>query len=148
MTRGIKNYLSRCLPSYRSAPGLPISPPMERRFDDRYLTGLGLTAAQVRVTDLTTPDRAGDGRMTDISGSGMGVVVPFELKPGDILQLDVDDSRLFGFVVHAAPEADGYRVGIELQRVLIGGTDLSRLLHQTLQSALPELPGVSRAHGA
>lgn len=116
---------------------------VDRRFDDRYPTGPDLTAARVRVTDLARPEHGGEGRITDISASGMGMIVPFELSPSDILQLDVDDSRLFGFVVHAKPEGSGYRVGIELQRVLIGGTDLSRLLHQTLQSTMPELPGVA-----
>jgi len=115
---------------------------VDRRYDQRYLTGAGLSAIEVRVTDLAKPARSGSGRMTDISESGMGVAVPFALAAGDIVQLDVDDSRLFGFVAHASREDNEYRAGIELQRVLIGASDLSRVLHLALRRALPDLPGV------
>jgi hypothetical protein len=115
---------------------------VDRRYDHRYLTGVGLAALRVRVTNLAKPAQTGDGRMTDISESGMGVAVPFALAAGDIVQLDVDDSRLFGFVVHSSCEEDEYRAGIELQRVLIGASDLSRVLHLALRRALPDLPGV------
>ena len=115
---------------------------MERRFDHRYLTGIGLAGVPVRITDLAKPQRCGEGRMTDISKSGMGVAAPFPLAEGDIVQIDVEDSRLFGFVVHSRVEASEYRAGVELQRVLIGGSDLSQVLSRALQTALPELPGV------
>lgn len=115
---------------------------VEQRFDHRYLIGAGLAALRVRVTNLAKPAQTGDGRMLDISESGMGVAVPFALAAGDIVQLDVDDSRLFGFVVHSNCEEDEYRAGIELQRVLIGASDPSRVLHLVLRRALPELPGV------
>ncbi len=106
----------------------------------------GLPEIDVRVTNLAKPAQCGLGRLTDISVSGMGVAVAFALSAGDIVQVDVDDSRLFGFVAHASPEEDEYRVGIELQRVLIGGSDCSRVLHLALSRALPELPGVLAAN--
>jgi PilZ domain len=115
---------------------------MERRFDQRHAIGAGLPELSVHVTDLAKPERRGNGHMTDISESGMGVIVPFELASGDIVQIDVDDSTLFGFVMHAQPEGSRYRAGIELQRVLMGGSDLSRVLHLALRRSLPELPGV------
>jgi hypothetical protein len=74
------------------------------------------------------------------------VTVPFQVAAGDIVQIDVEDSTLFGFVVHASVDGTGYRAGIELQRVLMGGSDLSRILHLALRRSLPELPGVL-AHG-
>jgi hypothetical protein len=107
------------------------------------LTGIGLTAIEVRVTDLAKPGRTGKGRMTDISKSGMGVTVPFEVAAGDIVQLNIEDSTLFGFVVHARQEAECCRAGIEIQRVLIGGSDLSRVLQLALRQALPEVPGLA-----
>lgn len=115
---------------------------MDRRFDHRYLTGLGLAAIPVRVTDLAKPERAGEGRMTDISQSGMGVTVSFELAAGDVVQLDVEDSRLFGFVAHAIWEGSQCRAGVELQRVLIGGSNLSGVLCHALRQISPQLPGV------
>lgn len=115
---------------------------MERRFEHRLPAGPAPTAVAIKVTDLAKPGRTGLGRMTDISESGMGVMVAFDLAAGDIVQIDIDDSKLFGFVMHASAEDSEWRAGIELQRVLIGGSDVSRVLHLALRRALPELPGV------
>jgi hypothetical protein len=116
---------------------------MERRLDHRYLIGLGLASVPVRVTDLAKPERAADGHMTDISETGMGLAVPFELAAGDVVQLELEDSRLFGIVMHASQEASGCRAGVELQRVLIGGSNLSHVLHRALRQISPQLPGVA-----
>jgi hypothetical protein len=120
---------------------------VERRSDPRFLTDL-----DVRVTRLTHPARSGHGQLADISNSGVCVKAPFELAEGDIVQLEIADSNLFGFVVHASlersafragvPEGTTFRVGIEVQRVLIGGTDLSRVLHLALRRSLSSVPGV------
>lgn len=115
---------------------------MERRFDRRYLIGLGLASVPVRVTDLSKPERTADGQMTDISESGMGLTVPFELAAGDILQIEVEDTRLFGIVAHASQGTPQCQAGVELQRVLIGASNLSSVLRRTLRQVLPELPGV------
>jgi hypothetical protein len=119
---------------------------MDRRFEERHAIDGGVPPMHVRVTDLAKPERTGSGQMNDISESGMSVTVPFQLAAGDIVQIDVADSRLFGFVTHARPDGPACRAGIELQRVLMGGSDVSRVLHLALRRALPELPGVL-AHG-
>jgi len=110
---------------------------VERRSDPRFLTDL-----DVRVTRLTHPARSGHGQLTNISNSGVCVEAPFELAEGDIVQLQIADSNLFGFVVHARLEGTAFRVGIEVQRVLIGGTDLSKVLHLALRRSLPSVAGV------
>ena len=110
---------------------------MERRFDSRFLCDL-----DVRVTRLTHPARSGHGQLANISNSGVCVKAPFELAEGDIVQLEIADSNLFGFVVHASLEGTTFRVGIEVQRVLIGGSDLARVLQVALLRALPTVPGV------
>lgn len=96
----------------------------------------------VYVTRLTHPTWSGHGHVADISNSGVCITTPFELAAGDIVRLEMADSNLFGFVAHAAREGDGFRAGIEIQRVLIGGTDLSRVLQTALRQALPDVPGV------
>jgi len=110
---------------------------MDRRFDYRLPTEM-----DVRVTRLTQPALTGPGQIADISNSGMCVKAPFELAAGDIVQLQIADSNLFGFVVYASLEGTAFRAGIEIQRVLMGGSDLSKLLHQALRQALPQVPGV------
>jgi hypothetical protein len=110
---------------------------VDRRFDPRYVTDL-----DVHVTKLTHPAWSGHGQIADISHSGICVTAPFELAAGDVVHLEIDDSNLFGFVVHASAEGAGFRAGIEIQRVLLGGSDLSRVLTQTLRQVLPGVPGV------
>ena len=75
--------------------------------------------------------------MRDISDSGMCVVVPLQLGSGDLVRLDVADSVLFGLVTSAVPENSDWRTGIEIQRVLLGESELSQLLHQVLQRTMP-----------
>lgn len=110
---------------------------MERRFEHRQPAEM-----DVRVTRLTHPALTGPGQLSDISKSGVCVKAPFELASGDIVQLEIADSTLFGFVVHASLEGTASRAGIEIQRVLIGASDLSRVLHLALRQSLPEVPGV------
>jgi hypothetical protein len=110
---------------------------VERRFDQRLPTDL-----DVHVTRLTHPAWSGYGQLADISKSGLSVTAPFELAEGDIVQVEIGDSNLYGFVVHASQEGIVFRAGIEIQRVLIGGSDLSRVLHLALRRLLPAVPGV------
>jgi hypothetical protein len=110
---------------------------VDRRFEERHPTNMDM-----RVTRLTAPSLTGCGQVADISNSGVCVIAPFELAVGDIVQLEIADSNLFGFVVHASLEGTAFRVGIEVQRVLIGGSDLSKILHLALRRVLPGVPGV------
>jgi hypothetical protein len=111
---------------------------VDRRLDPRFFSD-----AEVCVTTLSDPGRYGAGRMIDLSESGMSVLVPLELAAGDIVQLQIGDSTLFGFVMHSTREDESFRAGIELQRVLIGGSDLSQVLSGALREVMPQLPGVA-----
>jgi PilZ domain len=93
----------------------------------------------VWVTDLLKPGRSASGTMRDISNSGLCVVTPLPLTPGDMVRLDVAESVLFGIVTHATAEGADWRTGIEIERVLIGDSDLSRVLHLVLQESMPDL---------
>ncbi len=110
---------------------------MDRRFSDRYEVRFN-----VRLTILGAGERTIDGYISDISESGIGVTLPLALAEGEIVQLEVADTTLFGFAVHSSEEEAGWRAGIEVQRVLVGGSELSRLLHSALRESLPNVPGV------
>jgi hypothetical protein len=110
---------------------------VDGRFEPRHLTDL-----DVHITRLTHPAWSGLGQIADISNSGVRIKAPFELAAGDVVQLEVADSNLYGFVVHASLEGTAFRAGIEIQRVLMGGSDLSRVLHLALRRVLPGVPGV------
>jgi hypothetical protein len=105
---------------------------VERRLDPRYPADFS-----VWVTDLLKPGHSAAGTIQDISNSGIGVVSPLALAAGDVVRLDVAESVLFGIVTNATAAKSGSRAGIEIQRVLIGGSELSQLLHRVLQEEMP-----------
>ena len=107
---------------------------MERRFESRYPANL-----EVWVTDLQNDGHSACAAIHDISESGVCVVTPLQLAPGAIVRIDAADSSLFGFVTYAIVEDSGWRAGIEIQRVLVGVSDLSVLLQQVLLEAMPQI---------
>jgi hypothetical protein len=113
---------------------------MHRRFEDRCSTEFDIV-----VTDLGCEARSGAGQVCDISRSGICANLPLDLKPGAAVRLQIADSTLFGHVVYSNPDGARFRVGMEVVRVLLGGTDHSRLLQSTLKEELPGLAGVDGA---
>jgi hypothetical protein len=116
---------------------------VERRSEDRLPLEPSLLRIDVRVTTIAPPARSYRGYLADVSKSGLCVMLPQKLGAGEVVQLQIADSNLFGFIVHAGPEGDAFRAGIEIQRVLMGGSDLSKILHIALQRILPGIPGVA-----
>lgn len=95
-----------------------------------------------KVTPLRNRENAASGHVEDISESGICVTLPLQLAPGDIVQLDVADCVLFGHVIYSNSGSPGFRTGIEVEQVLLGGTSLSQILHQTLMETMPDTPGL------
>jgi hypothetical protein len=107
---------------------------MDRRFDTRYPAEF-----EVWVTNLLKLGHSAAGRMRDISESGVCVVAPLPLAAGDMVRLDVADSSFFGLVTYAVREESDWRAGIEVQRVLLGESELSQLLQQVLEREMPAI---------
>jgi hypothetical protein len=70
------------------------------------------------------------------------VVLPFRLTAGDLVELELADSTLYGHVVYSHPDNSSFRTGIEASRVLLGATNLSGILQRVLMEAVPETPGL------
>jgi hypothetical protein len=66
------------------------------------------------------------------------------LTPGDPVRVEMADSVLSGHVVYSNPEASMFRTGIEVREVQLGTTDLSHLLHRTLNEVMPDAVGLER----
>jgi hypothetical protein len=123
-------------------------------------------AFQVRVTLLANPGTTVWGETLDISEFGIGVCLPVPLAAGSLVQLEIADSLLRGFVAHSrewAPmsqpsfarnkswlsgsesaetnEALGryFRTGIEVAEVSIGASGLSQLLKANFEERMPDL---------
>ena len=108
---------------------------MDRRLHNRVLADL-----DVEVTRLKRQKQSVHGRIEDVSDTGLSVILPCELHRDEMVKLDAADSTLFGYVVHSSWKRNAFRTGIEVERVLLGGTDLAELLRSVLQSTLPGVP--------
>ena len=124
-------------------------------------------AFQVRVTAMANRGLTLSGETLDISESGIGVCLPLQLTPGSLVQLEIADSVLYGFVAHsrewapmsepsfarnkswvgesessaagASPLGRFFRTGIEVVEVLIGTSGLSQLLKANFEERMPSL---------
>ncbi len=134
---------------------------------DRRLYERAPVAFQVRVICVTNPEMSASGEATDISKSGIGITLPLQFAAGSLVQLEIADSSLCGFITYsrkwtapsdtpfarnkvwvggpesseygAPPGTAVYQTGIEVVEALIGVSGLSQLLQITLEHAMPHL---------
>jgi hypothetical protein len=104
---------------------------------DRRLHNRALADLDVEVVRLSNKDQIVSGRLEDISESGMCLILPCELAAEELVRLETGDCTLFGHVVHCTWQRNAFRTGIEVQRVLLGNTDLADLLRTALQDTMP-----------
>ncbi len=105
---------------------------MDRRLHNRALADLDVEVVRFRKQDQFVA-----GRLEDISESGMCVILPCELVPDELVRLEAADCTLFGHVVYCTWQRNAFRTGIEVERVLLGNTDLAELLRTALQDSMP-----------
>jgi hypothetical protein len=110
---------------------------MERRSAERYNVQF-----ETRVTVLGDQRHSALGYVADISNSGISVDLPFKLAAGDMVELEMADSTVYGQVVYSTADNSAFRTGIEARRVLLGSTDLSGILQRVLMETLPSMPGL------
>ena len=104
---------------------------------DRRLHNRALADLDIEVVRLKEKDQIVAGRLEDISESGMCLILPSELMVDEIVRLETADCTLFGHVVHCTWQRNAFRAGVEVERVLIGNTDLAELLRTALQDTMP-----------
>jgi hypothetical protein len=63
----------------------------------------------------------------DISQNGVCFALPVPFEPGTSIKAQIAENTLFGHVAYCTG-AKPHRIGIEVVRVLVGETDLSRLV--------------------
>jgi hypothetical protein len=117
---------------------------MERRQHERFRVQF-----EVRVTKLDEQKQAVLGRVTDASNSGLSIVLPLALAPRDLVQLEMADSVLYAHVIHSVSEGSApdeeFRIGVEVEQVLLGTTELASLLRKTLIDVMPETKGLEQS---
>jgi hypothetical protein len=96
---------------------------MDQRREPRFRADQPVT-----VTVLTDPRRQVDGRVSNASGRGLGVVTATRVEPGAALQIEIDDAVVLGEAIYCRQEHDEFFIGVELDQVLVGLTELARSL--------------------
>lgn len=81
----------------------------------------------VRVTLLCEPRRRLAGRIHDHAATGISVLLPEPVRPGDPIQIDLEDALVLGEVRYWRAAEGGYVVGIEIEEALHGLAALKRL---------------------
>jgi hypothetical protein len=112
---------------------------MDRRLAEQYQTNLAAI-----VTDIASPDRVASGQIVNVSPSGICASLSMRLAVGATVKVQIGDCKLFGHVIYC-DEEPAFRTGIEIVRVLIGESDLSRLVNAILAETMPTTPGVVAA---
>jgi hypothetical protein len=64
----------------------------------------------------------------DVSGRGLGLFLPCRVEPGAGVRIEIDDGFVLGEAIYCRAEPDGFFIGVELDQVLVGLTELSRRL--------------------
>jgi hypothetical protein len=97
---------------------------------------------EARVTTLSDSAHSACGRVSEISESGISVVLPLQLATGEPVQVEMADSVLSGRVLNSNPEGSLFSAGIAVEQVRLGTTGLSRLLRQILIETMPGMSGL------
>jgi hypothetical protein len=109
---------------------------MDSRLHERHQLKLDLT-----VTDIAAPDRVTAGQIVNVSEAGLCADLSAAFDLGAIVKVQIADCTLFGHVTYCIDQ-QSFRTGIEIVRVLIGDSDLGRLVNAVLAETIPATPGV------
>ena len=96
---------------------------MDQRREPRFQAN-----QSVIVTVLTEQPTRVVARVRNASGRGLGLLVPCRVEPGAPIRIEIEDSIVLGEAIYCRPEQDGCFVGVELDQVLVGLTELGRHL--------------------
>jgi hypothetical protein len=110
---------------------------------DRRLHNRALADLDVRVIRLKKREQPFQGTIQDVSDAGLCLILPCELRRDEMVKLQAADSTLFGYVIYSKWKRNAFRTGIEVERVLLGETDLAALFGTVLQETIPSV-SVSR----
>jgi hypothetical protein len=96
----------------------------------------------VVVTVLGEGESRHTGIITNASSRGLALSVPAAIAPGTALKIEWDDAMVLGEAVFCRAASDDFLVGVELDQMLCGLTQLSRRLRE-FHDAAPQQPSYS-----
>ena len=118
---------------------------MDQRSEPRFSVD-----GPVKVTVLTEPETTLTGRIENLSGKGMRLVLDAAIPVGAPIRVDLDGTLLLGEACYCRQEGDRCAAGVQLEHTLTLSEDLARLMRQLLAESSgsnPANPTAERAHG-
>ncbi len=94
----------------------------ERRVHDRHPAYFSFVATDLAVS----------GFIVNLSKSGLCVILPLHLDPGQALKMEIADTVLSGEVLYCHSTGDSFRAGIKIHAALSGSTGVGELLRTML----------------
>jgi hypothetical protein len=82
----------------------------------------------VVVTILSEQPTRVAARVRNASGRGMGLVLPDRVESGAAIRIEIEDAVVLGEAIYCRKDGEGYFIGVELDQVLVGLTELGRRL--------------------
>ncbi len=82
----------------------------------------------VEITILTEPATRLAARVRNASGRGLGLTVSRPVPAGVAVRIELGDAIVLGEAIYCRSEQDQFFLGIELDQVLVGLTELGRKL--------------------
>ena len=100
---------------------------MDRRREPRFET-----EHPVQVTLLDKEEVTLNGRMVNISGCGLRIILDRSVPLSTAVQIDCVDSILLGEVCYVEQQDDAYAVGVSLDQAVNGLAQLAQLTEAVL----------------
>lgn len=96
---------------------------MDKRREPRFQTD-----QPVVVDVLSDPPARLAARVTNASGRGLGLLTAAPIPPGAAIRIELDDSIVLGESIYCRQEKESHYIGVELDQVLVGLTELGKRL--------------------
>jgi len=109
---------------------------MEQRREPRFAVH-----QRVLVTLLDNSQVKRLARIQNVSGRGVGLLMPDAVSPGAAVQIDLENEIVLGEVIYCRPEPEGYFLGVELDQVLSGLAELAARLEEFSAPPIATPPG-------
>jgi len=103
---------------------------MDRRFNQRIAADL-----PVRLTLLDSEldcERDAFGRLSDISESGVGVLLRTQADPGAMVKLEILGIIFYGQIAYSKPADTGFQTGIFVEPALLDSSNIIELINSYL----------------
>ena len=97
----------------------------------------------VAVTVLGDQETRLTARVKNASGRGLAIEMPVKVAPGTALKIELDDSILLGEAVYCQSGPESHLIGVELDQVLCGLSELGKRLQEFAEE---EQSGWEMAH--